>query len=142
MSVELEFESDRKLQFLEKISFSLSGKVWNKLIQGDNVALVVNRPTLIYLKQKFGKYPIFKMLGTNDVKSFTRREFYETHRSLQGLFSNNLEKGLLKSNNRKVRANGTFLIYAIQALLFDLSSSVQNLIFTSKKVNISYTSSV
>jgi len=99
---------------------TLSGRFKNKILSENGVSLIVNKKTAVYIKQKFGRYPMFEIIGTNRSYEVDYNKFVKDHHRLfKGFFSNKLEQAI--GNERladEIRINLGWLTEALKPFLF------------------------
>jgi len=130
----------------EQIGFQLPSitthsNLFKRIVHNGQIDLVVNLKTANLLKQKFGKYPMFKILKTNKSMSMDIDQFQNTHSSLLDTFisENKLAEIANKISDPNIRTN---LLYIGKLLNVLMSTKVVKFIkqitFTSYKPKVTY----
>ena len=122
-------------------SVTTHSNLFKRIVHNGQIDLVVNLKTANLLKQKFGKYPMFKILKTNKSMSMDIDQFQNTHSSLLDTFisENKLAEIANKISDPNIRTN---LLYIGKLLNVLMSTKVVKFIkqitFTSYKPKVTY----
>jgi len=122
-------------------SVTTHSNLFKRIVHNGQIDLVVNLKTANLLKQKFGKYPMFKILKTNESMSMDIDQFQNTHSSLLDTFisENKLAEIANKISDPNIRTN---LLYIGKLLNVLMSTKVVKFIkqitFTSYKPKVTY----
>ena len=121
-------------------SVTTHGSLFKRIVNNGELDLVVNLKTANLLKQKFGKYPMFKILKTNESVSMDMKEFKNKHKSLLALMVENKIVGMAnKVSDPDVKINLLYIGKVLTALMTtSISTHIKKLTFKSYKPKVTF----
>jgi len=116
MGLEIDEES-LGTNILDKLR--LSGRFKEKILSENGISLIVNKKAATYIKQKFGKYPMFQLIGTDKSYEADYDKFMRDHNKLfNKFFATKLQKAAQNERlSDDIRINAAWLHQALRPFL-------------------------
>lgn len=122
-------------------SVTTHSNLFKRIVHNGQIDLVVNLKAANLLKQKFGKYPMFKILKTNESVSMSIEEFQTTHSPLIETFlsENKLAEIANKVTDPNIKTNLLYIGKLLNVLMsMKVMKFIKQITFTGHKPKITY----